>query len=102
MASLLWTSTLLSAALADQSITCFEDDQKCKVANGNLIEMQVETTWQECSLLCQDEPTCLVFNFFGPNSNFHPHIVHYCTLSLFDIWVTRQIANGQYKDYLDG
>ena len=26
----------------------------------------------------------------------------YCTLSLSDIWVTRQIANGQYKDYLDG
>ena len=29
-------------------------------------------------------------------------LVHYCTLSLSDIWVTSQIANGQYKDYLDG
>ena len=74
MTSLLLVSTImLQAALADQSIACFEDDQKCQVANGNLIEMQVETTWQECSVLCQNEPTCLVFNFFGPDSNFHPH-----------------------------
>ena len=29
-------------------------------------------------------------------------IVHYCTLSLSDLWVTRQIPNGQYKDYLVG
>ena len=31
-------------------------------------------------------------------------LVHYCTLSLSDNWVSReppQIANGQYKDYLD-
>ena len=29
-------------------------------------------------------------------------VVHYCTLSLSDIWVARQIANGQYKDYQGG
>ena len=33
-------------------------------------------------------------------------LVHYCTLSLSDIWVTRQIiitnVNSQNKDYLDG
>ena len=31
-----------------------------------------------------------------------PHLVHYCTLLLSDIWVTRHHHNGQYKDYLDG
>ena len=30
-------------------------------------------------------------------------LVHYCTLSLSDIWLSSlQIANGQYKDYLVG
>ena len=34
-------------------------------------------------------------------------LVHYCTLSLSDLWVTRQdnqnkYPNGQYKDYLVG
>merc|ERR1712037_196365 len=41
--------------------------------NGNLIEMIVGTTWQECSRLCEDEVACMTFNFFGPQSNFNPH-----------------------------
>ena len=41
--------------------------------DGNLIDMIVGTTWEECSLLCEDEVACLTFNFFGPESNFHPH-----------------------------
>ena len=72
MASLLLVSIMLQAALAESSITCFQDDLKCQVSNGNLIEMHVETTWQECSLLCQNDPACMAFNFFGPDSNFHP------------------------------
>ena len=59
--------------MADPSITCFQDNLKCEMMNGNLIETYIGTTWEECSLLCEDEVACLTFNFFGPESNFHPH-----------------------------
>ena len=59
---------ILHAVAADPSITCFQDSQKCEVSSDNLIEVFVETTWEECSLLCQDNLSCLAFNFFGPES----------------------------------
>ena len=55
------------------NITCFQDNLKCEMMNGNLIETFVGTTWQECSILCEDQLACLTFNFFGLESNFHPH-----------------------------
>jgi len=64
---------LLGVVVADPSTTCFQNRQKCEVVNGNLMDMYVETTWQECSLLCQDELNCVAFNHFGPNSDFYPH-----------------------------
>jgi len=64
---------ILHAVAADPSITCFQDSQKCEVSSDNLIEVFVETTWEECSLLCQDNLSCLAFNFFGPDSDFHQH-----------------------------
>ena len=59
---------ILHAVAADPSITCFQDSEKCEVSSDNLIEVFVETTWEECSLLCQDNLSCLAFNFFGPES----------------------------------
>merc|ERR1712037_911823 len=59
---------ILHAVAADPSITCFQDSQKCEVSSDNLIEVFVETTWEECSLLCQDNLSCLAFNFFGSSS----------------------------------
>ena len=70
---LLLLSIWLQAVTADPSTTCFQDGQKCEVVNGNLIDIYVETTWQECSLLCQDELKCVAFNHFGPESAFYPH-----------------------------
>ena len=69
--TLLWLG--LGAVVADPSTTCFQNSQKCEVVNGNLIDIYVETTWQECSLLCQDELNCVAFNHFGQNSDFDPH-----------------------------
>ena len=73
MTSLFLVSMMLQAVIADSSITCFQDNLKCEMMNGNLIEMIVGTTWEECSLLCEDEVACMTFNFFGPQSNFNPH-----------------------------
>ena len=73
MTSLLLVSMMLHAVIAYSSITCFQDNLKCEMMNGNLIEMIVGTTWQECSLLCEDEVACLTFNHFGAQSNFNPH-----------------------------
>ena len=70
---LLLLGIMLGAVMTDPSITCFQDNQKCEVMNGNLIDMYVQTTWEECSLLCQDDLSCLAFNFFGAESEFHPH-----------------------------
>lgn len=64
---------ILHAVAADPSITCFQDSQKCEVSSDNLIEVFVETTWEECSLLCQDNLSCFAFNYFGPDSDFHQH-----------------------------
>ena len=58
---------------ADPSITCFQEDLKCEMVNDNLIATYIGITWQECSLLCEDEIACETFNFFGENSDFHPH-----------------------------
>ena len=60
-------------AMADPSVTCFQDSQKCEVSSDNLLEVFVETTWEECSQLCRDELKCQAFNFFGPESDFHQH-----------------------------
>jgi len=65
--------TILQAVLADPSITCFQDSQKYEVTSDNLLEVFVETTWEECSQICQDDLRCLAFNFFGPDSDFHQH-----------------------------
>ena len=73
MTSLILASIMLQAVMADPSITCFQDNLRCEMRNGNLIDMIVGTTWEQCSLLCEDEVACLTFNFFGPESNFHPH-----------------------------
>jgi len=73
MTSLFLVSMMLQAVMADSSITCFQDNLKCEMTNGNLIETNVGVTWEECKLLCEDEVTCLTFNYFGPESNFHPH-----------------------------
>ena len=70
---LLLLSISIGAVVADPSTTCFQNSQKCEVVNGNLIDIYVETTWQECSLLCQDELNCVAFNHFGQNSDFYPH-----------------------------
>ena len=56
----------------DHNTTCFVDNVKCDISDGTLVEMHIETTWQECSVLCQDEVRCVAFNFFGPGSNFYP------------------------------
>ena len=64
---------LLKTVTADPSTTCFQNSQKCEVENENLIDIYVETTWQECSLLCKDELNCLAFNHFGELSDFYPH-----------------------------
>ena len=72
MTSLLLVSMMLQAVMADSSITCFQDNLKCEMMNGNLIDMYVGTTWQECTLLCEDEVSCLTFNHLGPQSNFIP------------------------------
>ena len=64
---------ILHATVADPNITCFQDGQKCEVSSDNLIEVFVETTWEECSQLCQDNLSCMAFNFFGPESDFHQH-----------------------------
>jgi len=58
--------------VADHNTTCFVDNVKCDISDGTLVEMHIETTWQECSVLCQDEARCVAFNFFGPGSNFYP------------------------------
>ena len=63
MTILLLVSMMLQTVMADSSITCFQDNLKCEMTNGNLIETYVGTTWQECSLLCEDELTCLSFNY---------------------------------------
>ena len=73
MTSLFLVSMMLQAVMADSSITCFQDNLKCEMVNGNLIETYVGTTWEECKLLCEDEVACLTFNYFGPESSFHPH-----------------------------
>ena len=73
MTSLFLVSMMLQAVMADSSITCFQDNLKCEMMNGNLIETYVGTTWKECSLLCEDEAACLTFNYFGSESSFHPH-----------------------------
>jgi len=33
----------LAAARRDKSISCYEDDEKCQVSDGNMIKMIVET-----------------------------------------------------------
>ena len=71
--SLILARILLQAVMADPSITCFQDNLRCERTDENMIDMIVGTTWEECSLLCEDEVACLTFNFFGPESNFHPH-----------------------------
>ena len=81
MTSLILASIMLQAVMADPSITCFQDNLKCEMRNGNLIETYIGTTWEECSLLCEDEVACLTFNFFGPESNFHPHMLVSCSRS---------------------
>ena len=43
------------------------------MVNDNLIATYIGITWQECSFLCEDEIACETFNFFGENSDFHPH-----------------------------
>merc|ERR1719242_1032357 len=73
MTSLILASIMLQAVMADPSITCFQENLRCEMTDENLIDMIVGTTWEECSLLCEDEVACLTFNFFGPESNFHPH-----------------------------
>ena len=73
MTSLILASIMLQAVMADPSITCFQDNLKCEMMNGNLIDMIVGTTWEQCSLLCEDEVACLTFNYFGPDSDFFPH-----------------------------
>ena len=78
MTSLLLVSMMLHAVIAYSSITCFQDNLKCELMNGNLIETYVGVTWEECSLFCEDELACLMFNYFGPDSNFFPH--HACLL----------------------
>ena len=58
--------------MADHNTTCFVDNVKCNISDGTLVEMHIETTWQECSVLCQDEVRCVAFNFFGLGSDFYP------------------------------
>merc|ERR1712012_735920 len=67
------TTTAIATNTADPSITCFQEDLSCVAMNDNLIRTYIGITWQECSLLCEDEIACETFNFFGENSNFHPH-----------------------------
>ena len=55
MTSLILASIMLQAVMADPSITCFQDNLRCEVTDDNLIDMIVGTTWEECSLLCEDE-----------------------------------------------
>ena len=66
-------TTAIATTTADPSITCFQEDLKCVAMNDNLIRTYIGITWQECSLLCEDEIACETFNFFGENSDFHPH-----------------------------
>jgi len=66
-------TTAITTTTADPSITCFQEDLKCVAMNDNLIRTYIGITWQECSLLCEDELACETFNFFGQNSDFHPH-----------------------------
>ena len=68
---LIWR-IVVQAVVADQSTTCFVNNVKCDISEDTLIDVYLETTWQECSVLCQDEKKCSAFNFFGPESNFHP------------------------------
>ena len=70
---ILMLNVFLRVVTADPSTTCFQDGKKCEVVDGNLLGMYVETTWQNCSLLCKDELNCVAFNFFGPTSDFYPH-----------------------------
>merc|ERR1712012_702270 len=67
------TTTAIATTTAYPSITCFQEDLKCVAMNDNLIRTYIGITWQECSLLCEDELACETFNFFGQNSDFHPH-----------------------------
>ena len=73
MALFLLCMIVSHAVMADPSVTCFQDSQKCEVSSDNLLEVFVETTWEECSQLCRDELKCQAFNFFGPESDFHQH-----------------------------
>merc|ERR1712223_1678347 len=66
-------TTAIATTTANPSITCFQEDLKCVATNDNLIATYIGITWQECSLLCEDEIACETFNFFGENSDFHPH-----------------------------
>merc|ERR1712012_5653 len=71
---LLWlrgAAAAIATTTADSSITCFQEDLKCVAMNDNLIRTYIGITWQECSLLCEDEIACETFNFFGENSDFH-------------------------------
>ena len=69
---LLKFTSLLETVVANQGTTCFMDNVKCDISDGTLIKMHIETTWEQCSNLCQAEENCVAFNFFGPGSAFYP------------------------------
>ena len=50
------------------SVSCFQDGQKCVIAE-NLIESVASMTWEECSVICRVDQRCTAFNFFGASSD---------------------------------